>query len=92
MVAPPGWLLDRQGLAIARLGPQGLLWHTRRLSWDGFTEFRVVGNKLHGLAWSPGKDCWHPFSVDLRTGRSEGGSYSRSDAEGWERLAGSPPG
>ena len=35
---PDGWVFNRQGLALARFGPQGLMWHTRRLSWDGFDQ------------------------------------------------------
>jgi hypothetical protein len=78
-----------QGLAIARFGPQGLCWHTKRLSWDGFDQLNVVGDELTGLAWDPMGDSAMPFRVDIRTGRSSGGSFL---AEGtrtndWERLA-----
>ncbi|HKI85294.1 MAG TPA: hypothetical protein VKA53_00980, partial [Thermoanaerobaculia bacterium] len=82
-----GWIYSRQGLALARLGPAGLFWHTRRLSWDGFDQLAVSGNEMKGLAWSPMDDRWHPFRVDIRTGTSQGGSYGDDDSEGWERLA-----
>ena len=81
-------MLSRQGIALARLGPEGLLWHTRRLSWDGFTELRIIGEELVGLAWSPIDNEWSSFQVDLRTGRSSGGAYLDQDIEGWERLSG----
>jgi hypothetical protein len=84
---PDGWVLSRQGLALARLGREGLVWHTRRLSWDGFDELKVGGGDLTGLAWSPIDGQWHPFRVDLRTGKSSGGSFFAEDTEGWERLA-----
>jgi len=84
--APAGLVLSRQGLAFLRLGPDGLLWHTRRLSWDGFDEINFDGNTLSGLAWSPVDDEWLPFKVDLRSGASSGGSFSDVDTEGWERL------
>jgi hypothetical protein len=62
-----------------KLGPTGLMWHTRRLSWDGLDELR-------GLAWSPIDDKWCPFTVELNSGKSTGGSYFPNDAEGWETL------
>src|SRR5689334_22395554 len=89
---PPGLVFSRQGLALSRLGREGIVWHTRRLSWDGFDEVRIEGDELRGLAWSPVEDRSFPFTVDLRTGRSQGGSFSDSDMEGWERLAEAPDG
>jgi hypothetical protein len=85
---PEGWVFSRQGIAFARLGAQGLMWHTRRLSWDGFDQVKIDRGELRGLAWSPVGDGWCPFSVELETGRSEGGSYLHDDTEGWEILAG----
>src|SRR5258706_9203472 len=84
---PEGWIFSRQGLALARLGPEGLLWHTRRLSWEGFDQLHIVEDELRGLAWSPIDDKWCPFHVELSTGKSRGGSYADNDAEGWETLA-----
>lgn len=87
--APEEWLFSRQGLAIARFGPNGLLWHSKRLSWDGFDQLALNGDELAGLAYDPMVDAWSPFRVDIQTGRSTGGSFL---AEGtltndWERLA-----
>jgi hypothetical protein len=84
--APAGLVFSRQGLAFQRLGAEGILWHTRRLSWDGFDEVRIEGDELTGFAWSPLEERDFSFKVDLRTGASSGGSYSDSDSEGWERL------
>ena len=86
---PNGWLLSRQGLAIARFGPKGLYWHTKRLSWDGFDQLTLVDDELTGLAWDPMNNRWIPFCAHIRSGRSTGGSFL---AEGtltndWERLA-----
>lgn len=83
---PDGWILNRQGLALARFGPQGIIWHTRRLSWDGFDELSIALGEVKGLAWSPLDDRWYPFRVDLSTGKSTGGSFGNEDAEGWERC------
>ena len=84
---PHGWIFSRQGIALARFGPDGIVWHTRRLSWDGFDQLRIVHGEVTGVAWSPLDDEWQPFRVDLSTGRSTGGSYLDEDTEGWERLA-----
>jgi hypothetical protein len=83
---PSGWVLSRQGIALARLGPSGLMWHTRQLSWDGFDELRIAGNEVTGLGWSPIGDKWLPFRVDLHTGKSSGGAYAESNADRWEVI------
>jgi hypothetical protein len=84
---PNGFVLSLQGLAFLRVGPSGILWHTRRLSWDGFDKVRLSGETITGEAWSPIEDRWTPFEVNLATGASKGGSYGSGDPEGWERLA-----
>ena len=86
---PDGWIFNRQGPALARLGAQGLIWHTRRLSWGGFDQLQVSGAELKGLAWSPPDNRWHQFSVELRTGRSNGGSFPKGTGlpDGWEHLS-----
>ena len=84
---PDGFVMSRQGLAFLRLGPSGVLWRTRRLSWDGFDQIRLDESTLSGLAWNPLDDRWDPFTVDLATGASTGGSFHFADAERWEELA-----
>jgi len=83
---PPGWVFSRQRVALARFGPGGLIWHTRRLSWDGFDQLKIVGGEITGRAWSPIRNQWLEFQVDLRTGKSSGGANSSEDSEQWEQL------
>ena len=85
--APSGFVVDRDGLSFARLGPHGVVWRTRRLSWDGFSGVHVGDHEIRGLAWDAVNNAWLPFEVDLATGASRGGSFGESDLEGWERLA-----
>jgi hypothetical protein len=90
---PPGFILDRQQLAFTRIAPIDAtwrtIWHTRRLSWDGFKDVVFDGGSITGLAWSPhGAPDWKPFTVDLATGRSTGGAYDGPAEPGWEELAG----
>jgi hypothetical protein len=80
-------VLSRQGLAFARLGPTGIVWHTRQLSWDGFDKVRVDSRTISGMAWDAVNDCWRAFEVDLRTGAATGGSFGAEDTMQWERLA-----
>lgn len=81
-----GWILSRQGLALARLVDARLAWHTRRLSWDGFDQIKIQGDLIRGMAYSPLDAGWHEFSVDLRTGASTGGCYPTELGDDWERL------
>lgn len=83
---PPDLVLSWQGLAFIRLGATGIVWHTRRISWDGFDQVRMTDHAIEGQAWTPLGDVWVPFSVDLASGTSQGGSFSDGDPEGWEKL------
>ncbi len=83
---PSGFVYDRQGLAFVRIGPGGVYWHSRRLSWDGFRDVAFSVERIAGLAWEPPDDRWCPFEVELATGHSKGGSYPVDD-EQWEKLA-----
>ena len=73
---PEGFVYDDAGLSLLRVGPAGVLWHTRRISWDGFERITLEGDRLAGYSWSPIDDAWSPFTVDLTTGMVAGGSYS----------------
>jgi hypothetical protein len=88
--SPPGFIAEWQGLAFFRIDAAGILWHTRRLSWDGFDSVEVSPTTLTGLGWSPIEDRWMPFAVNISTGESTGGSFGEDDSEGWERLAFAP--
>ncbi|MDP9899713.1 hypothetical protein [Variovorax ginsengisoli] len=52
----------------------GVIWRSRRVSWDGFRNLSIHVNKLTGEAWMF-DDSWHSFTVVLETGAVEGGSY-----------------
>jgi hypothetical protein len=73
---PDGYVFNDQGLAFIRISAKGIMWDSRRISWDGFSELRIEGDRLSGLAWTPIDDAWLPFTLDLRTGLVEGGSYN----------------
>jgi hypothetical protein len=59
---------------VVAYGRNGLLWTTSDLSWDGIDDTSVEGSFLRGTAWDAPNDQKVPFSVDLRTGETEGGS------------------
>lgn len=81
-------ILSRQGLALVRLEGSRVIWHSRRISWDGFDDLRIEGSRIVGQAFDPMNDAWVPFAVDLRTGASDGGSYPIELDDSWERLGG----
>jgi hypothetical protein len=62
------------GLWFEAMGPAGLLWRSGRISWDGMCELNVDGLTLSGKAGDP-DGRWTPFTLDLRTGEFDGGSY-----------------
>ncbi|MGY4514630.1 hypothetical protein ACVWWW_000198 [Lysobacter sp. HA18] len=68
-------LLLSSGLALSRLGPSGIEWRSRRLAWDGFQNFGVTSAHATGEAWHF-DGSWHPFQVELATGKAEGGAYA----------------
>ena len=78
---PEGYVLNNRGLGFIRIGPDGVLWTSRRLSWDGFSDVKLEGERLTGRAWTPIDDAWMPFTLNLRTGAAEGGSYNGPDME-----------
>jgi hypothetical protein len=84
---PSGIVCDRQGLAFFRIGPSGLIWHTCRISLDGFSDVVVGPNRIEGLAYDL-DDSWHPFSVDLACGSANGSRLPKELDQDWEKLVG----
>jgi hypothetical protein len=80
-------LLQHQGLFFELLGPRGTVWHTRRLSWDGFKNVALSQGRLAGQGWDAISGEWRDFAVDLDAGASQGGGYSGPDGEEHQRLA-----
>lgn len=62
---------------IVAWGREGLRWETARLSWEGIRLTGVEDGILRGLGWDMMTDKEIPFSVDLLTGRHQGGGYSQ---------------
>jgi len=58
----------------------GAIWHSRRISWDGFRDLILLDGELKGAAWMF-DDIWHPFTVSLASGVVEGGSYCEAQQE-----------
>jgi hypothetical protein len=60
--------------SITAFGAQGHLWTTERLSWEGVSISRVEDGRAEGFGWDASGDKEVPFTVDLKTGRHEGGA------------------
>jgi hypothetical protein len=56
-------------------GPNGILWRSGRVSWDGIRSVTVKDRELVGEAWTPMGETWKPFAVDVTSGVVRGGSY-----------------
>lgn len=73
-VASHGLLVFAGFHTLYAWGPEGEAWQTGKLSWEGVRVTGVEGDTLHGMGWNLLTDKEVPFTVDLRSGRHEGGS------------------
>ena len=73
-------VMSLQDLRFEALGPNGLIWSTRRLSYDGFRNLVVTEEEICGEGWTYEGDCWLQFKVDVKSGRSDGGACHQNDA------------
>lgn len=70
-----GLLLFAGFHAVLAWDKNGIVWETARLSWEGIRLGEVAAGRLHGWGWEMRSDRELPFTVDLATGRHEGGGY-----------------
>lgn len=54
--------------SLMAYGPQGKVWETLRLSWEGIQILEIREASLTGLGWDLMTDQEFEFEVDLRTG------------------------
>jgi hypothetical protein len=80
-------VFDDQGFQFQALGSEGVRWRTKRIAWDGFRNVVVDGNTLTAEAGNVTGDVWEAFDVDLRTGRTTGGTYHLGDAALFELIS-----
>lgn len=53
--------------------PDLSFWHTGRISWDGFSEVKVEGSMITGIAYQPYGAEKHPFTYNIDSREVEGG-------------------
>lgn len=58
-------------------GREGLAWESARVSWEGVRIISIDGNVLHGMGWNLLTDREVAFSVDLLTGKHQGGGFAQ---------------
>jgi hypothetical protein len=63
--------------SLVAWGRDGLAWESARLSWEGLRLIRIEGDTLHGMGWNLLTDREVGFSVDLLTGRHQGGGFAQ---------------
>ena len=71
-----GIILICDGLQFATLKADGEGWASNRIAWDGIRSISIEGARLHAEAYSPISARWHPFSLDLNTGKCTNAIYS----------------
>ncbi|MGI8773168.1 MAG: hypothetical protein ACR2JE_17230 [Acidobacteriaceae bacterium] len=54
-------------------GPEGRVWQSGRLSWEGVRLGEVRDGRLQGWGWDMPTDTEMEFALDLSTGRNTGG-------------------
>ena len=57
-------------------GSNGLAWESGRLSWEGIRIVSSESDVLHGMGWNLLTDQEIAFSVDLLTGKHQGGGFA----------------
>jgi hypothetical protein len=62
--------------SIVAWGRSGLAWESARLSWEGVRITNIDGDVLHGTGWNLMTDREVAFSLDLLTGRHQGGGFT----------------
>ena len=77
IVLPEFGVLFGNGIGFEAIGPDGPLWKSDRISWDGVRNLEITGQTLAGKAWDPFQDHWVKFELDVASGRFSGGSYQR---------------
>jgi hypothetical protein len=67
--------------SIVAWGPSGLAWESTRLSWEGVRITSIDGDILHGSGWNLLTDREVAFTLDLLTGRHQGGGFTPPQQE-----------
>lgn len=57
-------------------GREDLAWESARLSWEGVRITSIDGDVLHGMGWNLLTDREAAFSIDLLTGKHQGGGFA----------------
>jgi hypothetical protein len=61
--------------SIVAWGKNGMAWESARLSWEGVRITTVDDDVLNGTGWNMMTDQEVPFSLDLLTGKHQGGGF-----------------
>jgi hypothetical protein len=63
--------------SVVAWGREELAWESARLSWEGLRITGIEGDALHGVGWNLLTDREVGFSLDLLTGRHQGGGFAQ---------------
>ncbi|HEY6370571.1 MAG TPA: hypothetical protein VIX37_08325 [Candidatus Sulfotelmatobacter sp.] len=73
------WVVVWDFTRIEAQSIDGIVWRTRRLSWDGLSITEVDAGYMKGLAWDAANESEVEFRVELSTGEHTGGAKDVPD-------------
>jgi len=79
---------DQTDFTVIEIGSDNI-WHSERISWDGFAELKFDGDFITGLAFEPTSDDgeWKSFSFNYRTKEIIGGTYQyQNNNKPWWKI------
>jgi len=74
-LSEPDRLLFHNGLWFIAFAKKGLLWRSRRISWDGLRDISIEEDRLTGEGYNVLEKRWQRFEVSLENGEAHGGAY-----------------
>lgn len=78
-ISEQDWLVLWDFTRLEAHSPEGIVWRTRRLSWDGLAITEVHSDYVKGLGWDAVNETEVEFRVDLSDGKHSGGPNNLPD-------------
>lgn len=90
LIYDAGRIVTSDDTSVYIVEPNGDVWVSPRISWDGFEDLVIENNVVKGLAYTPvdSRQEWWPFTIHLETKEITGGTYTKdsenTDLAKWE--------
>jgi hypothetical protein len=67
-------LIVNHDMWMEALAPEGRLWRSRAVSWNGISNTMYMEGRLYGMGWDEYSKSQVAFSIDVFSGEAEGGA------------------